>query len=272
MGSIEPDQELQNSQEYQALTAYLSSSPKSLNDSLESFCKPTEDTYMNPQSASEVESQLWRTWKAVIAAATQTPHDSAGRQKLADFVLELQNRPVLESNGNTCKVWDAVVWKDLPIFGPSMREAWNSAATESSPTSARTAWLNLNAFTATLVATTHSRNNPTPPGSDFSLYAIWTIRMALEDSGDESEQKLDQTARQAAAAWFAYAAPALWDLSCQGKEFEGKIAKQGMAMQGKEWRGFGKDRWAVWEERLGRCAEEGLVAKAKEAIKAAKEG
>lgn len=126
MGSIEPDQDLQNSQEYQALTAYLSPEPKPLDTSLDAFCKPAEDTFMNPQTASEVESQLWRAWKAVIAAATQTPHDSAGRQKLADFVLEVQNRPVLESGGNVCKIWDAAVWKDLPIFGPSMREAWNA--------------------------------------------------------------------------------------------------------------------------------------------------
>lgn len=93
--------------------------------------------------------------------------------------------------------------------------------------------------------------------------------MALEDSSDE---KVDQTTLQAAAAWFAYAAPALWALSCQGKEFEGKIAKQGMTMQGKEWRGFGRERWAVWEERLGGSDGEGLVVKAREAMEAAKKG
>ena len=80
---------------------------------------------MSSQSASEVESQLWRVWKAVVATATQTPHDSPAQQKLADFVLELRNRPTLERQGKVCKVWEAVVWKDLPILGPQMREAWN---------------------------------------------------------------------------------------------------------------------------------------------------
>lgn len=123
MGGIEPDHELKHSHEYRALTIYLSNKPQALGAALESFCKPTEEAFMN---SSEVEAQLWRVWKAVVAAATQTPHDSPGHQKLADFVLQLRNRPVLERQGKVCKVWgDAVVWKDLPIFGPEMREAWN---------------------------------------------------------------------------------------------------------------------------------------------------
>lgn len=126
MGGIEPDHDLKHSHEYRALTTYLSNKPQALDTALESFCKPTEESFMSSQSASEVESQLWRVWKAVVAAATQTPHDSPAHQKLADFVLQLRNRPVLERQGKTCRVWgESVVWKDLPIFGPEMREAWN---------------------------------------------------------------------------------------------------------------------------------------------------
>lgn len=95
--------------------------------------------------------------------------------------------------------------------------------------------------------------------------------MALEDH-DAQQEKLDRTSLEAAAAWFAYAAPALWDFSCKGKEFEGKVAKQGGAMQGKEWRGFGQERWELWEQRLNACGEDELVKKAREAVKAAKEG
>lgn len=98
--------------------------------------------------------------------------------------------------------------------------------------------------------------------------------MALEDI--ESSQKadeVDKTSLEAAAAWFAYAAPTLWALSEQGKEFQGKIAKQGQALQGKEWRGFGKERWEFWEEKLGACGDDmKLVAKAKEAVKSARQG
>lgn len=93
--------------------------------------------------------------------------------------------------------------------------------------------------------------------------------MALEDH-DDQEKKTDKTSLEAAAAWFAYAAPTLWTLSCESKEFQGKIAKQGQAMQGKEWRGFNQERWEHWETRLKGCGDEGLVAKAKGAIEQAK--
>lgn len=294
MGGIEPDHEIKHSHEYRAITTHISSKPQPLGAAIDAFCEPAEDKFMTTKSASEVEAQLWHSWKAVIAAATQTSHDSAGRQKLADFVLELPNRPALQHDGRVCKVWDAVVWKDLPVFGPAMREAWNaskctssyrhlqypsdlrelipfSAATDSSHHHVRTAWLNLNAFAATLVATIHSRNLDINPSGDFSLYAIWTIRMALEDH-DAQQEKLDKTSLQAAAAWFAYAAPALWDFSSRGKEFEGKVAKQGGAMQGKEWRGFGAERWEAWEQGLDASGEDELVKKARDAVKAAKEG
>lgn len=129
MGGIEPDHHIKHSHEYRALTTFLSSKPQSLGAAIDSFCSPTEDIFMGSQNASEVEAQLWRAWKALVAAATQTPHDSPGRQKLADFVLEVRNRPALERQGKVCKVWDAAVWKDLPIFGPQMREAWNEGKT-----------------------------------------------------------------------------------------------------------------------------------------------
>jgi hypothetical protein len=98
--------------------------------------------------------------------------------------------------------------------------------------------------------------------------------MALEDiEGSQKADEVDKTSLEAAAAWFAYAAPTLWALSEQGKEFQGKIAKQGQACQGKEWRGFNKERWAFWEEKLRACGDEvELVAKAREAVKSAREG
>ena len=76
--------------------------------------------------------------------------------------------------------------------------------------------------------------------------------MALEDN--DGHQKPDKTSLEAAAAWFAYAAPTLWKLSSEGKE----------------WRGFTKERWDHWEERLKASSDEGLVAKANRAIGEAK--
>jgi hypothetical protein len=134
MSSKDSDNEVTNSQEYKTLNTHLSDDSDSLATTLDSFCKPTEETFMKSQSASEVENQLWRVWKAIATIATQTAHDSPGRQKLADFVLEVQKRPQLECKGEVCKIWDeAVVWKDLPILGPQMREAWNDGEFRCSP-------------------------------------------------------------------------------------------------------------------------------------------
>lgn len=142
-----------------------------------------------------------------------------------------------------------------------------TAATDHSHHHARSAWINLNAFAATLVSTQHSAT-PAPASSDFPLYAIWTIRMALEDSAPSPAS--DKTSQAAAAAWLAYAAPALLGMSRQGKEFEGKMAKQGQAIEGKEWRGFNEERWGVWEEKLEACEGDGLVGKAREAVRGCK--
>jgi hypothetical protein len=52
--------------------------------------------------------------------------------------------------------------------------------------------------------------------------------MALEDI--ESSQKadeVDKTSLEAAAAWFAYAAPTLWALSGEGKEVRRVKARSG---------------------------------------------
>ena len=46
-------------------------------------------------------------------------------QKLVDFVLSLQRRPILQKDDQTCQVQGMAVWKDLPTFGWSVRDAWN---------------------------------------------------------------------------------------------------------------------------------------------------
>lgn len=154
--SIEPDHTIKHSAEYKSLTTHLSNKPQPLGTALDSFCGPTEDLFMQSKATSEIEAQLWHAWKAIIAAATQTPHDSAGRQKLADFVLALRDRPVLERNGKVCKVWDATVWKELPVFGAAMREAWNAGK----PHRPRG---NRPHSTASANKQPHSRNRPLAP-------------------------------------------------------------------------------------------------------------
>lgn len=79
----------------------------------------------------------------------------------------------------------------------------------------------------------------------MSLYAIWTVRSALEEQQQPSDVTL-----AAAAVWFVTAAPALRDLSREEKTFDGKVAKTGPLFKGEEWKGFTKGRWRSWGQRF----------------------
>lgn len=92
---------------------------------MDAFCRPIEDKFMNTSRSEAVESLLLDAWSAVIAVASATAHSIESRQKLADFVIALEYRPTLMKGDQICVLHGAKVWKDLPIFGLQMREAWN---------------------------------------------------------------------------------------------------------------------------------------------------
>jgi hypothetical protein len=111
------------------------------------------------------------------------------------------------------------------------------AATDSSSKDDRDAWLNLNAFAATLTATIKD--------PELAIFGIWTIRTAIEN-----KEEPDSVAVSAAALWLVLAAPFLHELSTQGKDFDGKVAKPGALFENEDWRGFNKSRWQFWMNRL----------------------
>lgn len=127
-------------------------------------------------------------------------------------------------------------------------------------------WINLNAWTATLLATVHANGQTSP---DFSLYCIWTVRMALE------EENPSNVAIEAAAVWFVYASSSIYQMCLASKTFDGKVAKAGSLCKDREWRGFSQSRWASWVRKmntLGQSASGGqigeLVSKASQAMRA----
>lgn len=98
---------------------------KSLDQAVDAFCRPIEDKFMNTSKSEAVEPLLLEAWTAVIAVASATTHTSENRQKLVDFVITLQYKPTLMKGDQTCVLHGGKVWKDLPMFGIQMREAWN---------------------------------------------------------------------------------------------------------------------------------------------------
>jgi hypothetical protein len=126
-------------------------------------------------------------------------------------------------------------------------------------------WININAFTASLVAAAESKAQGRP---DFSLYCIWTVRDGLEEEVD----MLPEVSIAAAATWFVFAAPTIKKYCKEGKSFDGKMAKGGFEFKGRGWTGFSEERWGVWEERLklveGRVKDETTKQLVEQAVKA----
>lgn len=132
-----------------------------------------------------------------------------------------------------------------------------AAATSTASQEAQSTWLNLNAFSATLLATGYSK----AVFQELSLFGLWTIRTALEE-----EEQPDPIAQDAAALWFILSSPVLWDLCHQSKTFDGKIAKPGFMFKDESWRGFSKERWQTWEKRMQGAGSSALVEKARSAM------
>jgi hypothetical protein len=118
------------------------------------------------------------------------------------------------------------------------------AASDSDEEAKRQEWINLNAWTASLVSSIHKSGAESP---DLTLYCIWSLRSALETANTESPSDV---AVAAAAVWFIFAAPTIHKLSSQEKSFEGRLAAGGPAFSDREWKGFSTSRWQAWVERL----------------------
>jgi hypothetical protein len=197
------------------------------------FTKPVDRAFLQGAAGeAPVEEMLWAAWEAVISAA-DTP-DAGTRSRLVELVGAARDRGILaRPDGQECVVWNLRAHVDLPVFDARMRETWNF----SPPAVSAGTWANLNAFAAQL----------TMAGVDFSLYAIWALREALEEDSPELAPVLP-----AAVEWLRHAGPVLASLAVQsaadahGRDQAGRLCREaGLAD-----RGFSVGRWNFWRRRL----------------------
>lgn len=139
------------------------------------------------------------------------------------------------------------IYKSLYDFGLACREAYNDQPEPYASDIEIDAWANLNFFYARL----------TGRGvQDLSLFAIWTMRTALEN---EQQDDVEGTAAQkynvyvpAATSWIFGMGRVLY---AKEEDLTPTDRKQGNPAKGGElWKGkaeFSKERWALWKERLG---------------------
>jgi hypothetical protein len=118
-------QQVLESKEYSAVTHWLSGHTENVGDVLDAFCEPVENKFFQTENASDVEGLLWTAWQALVGEAASTPHTSTHQRKLVDMVMGLAHRPTLTKGDNTCTIDGMTVWKDLPVLGWQLREAWN---------------------------------------------------------------------------------------------------------------------------------------------------
>jgi hypothetical protein len=162
------------------------------------------------------------------------------------------------------------LYSSLTDFGMACREAYNDRPEPGHASDVEiTAWANMNFFYALLTG---------QEVFDHSIYAIWSMRAALEESHADDR---DSTAAQkydtyvpAAAVW---AFGGFRVLFAKEEDLTPKDKSHGNPAKGGElWRGkaeFSKERWYFWRERFAEVAKMDDVSEqtrtvAKDAIEA----
>ncbi|KAK4038596.1 hypothetical protein C8A01DRAFT_47797 [Parachaetomium inaequale] len=196
-------------------------------------------------SPADVDNLLWDAFETLFDVVGRTPPERQGR--LLEFLTQLQQTKAKDAEGKVLKQGDGdgEVWADLPTFGWVAREKWNFDETDPSATpQQRAQWENWTAFLAQLTA--QWADDARPGGADFSMFALWALRAALEADGGAASQ----TAVRLAALWVCYAGAHLRKLSADGHALPARCGVPDGKYDGHDWWGFNEDRWRAWGEEL----------------------
>jgi hypothetical protein len=110
------------SPEHESLTSSLAAKTDP-STAARDFTKPTKENLAAGASDADIEACLSRAWNSVIDVAVDTQHES--QESLVDIVRAVQQTD--DADANTCTIWGEKVklWRDMPLLGPTLREAWN---------------------------------------------------------------------------------------------------------------------------------------------------
>lgn len=75
------------------------------------------------EKGTDAEDFLWKFWTLLIEVAKKVPATDSRQSQLVTVIEKLKAK-----KGETVEIWgqQAAMWDDLALFGPCMREAWNS--------------------------------------------------------------------------------------------------------------------------------------------------
>ncbi|KFY21738.1 hypothetical protein V493_07159 [Pseudogymnoascus sp. VKM F-4281 (FW-2241)] len=228
------------SQERHSLTASIASKTDP-SAAARALIAPAEQKFSTGSPESDIEGGLRPVWGSIVDVAADTEHQSQG--PLVAVVRAVQQQDFAKDGASEVTVWGekVKVWSDLPLFGATVRDAWNRApSTGSADDFSASQWRNINAFLARLTSL-----SPSTPAFDFSMFGLWTLRSAFEGTNEPSPADVD-----AANVWFEYAEDVLTKLSKEGKSFPAKVGAGGGSYADKEWTGFNPQRLEVWQAAL----------------------
>jgi hypothetical protein len=93
---------------------------------------------------------------------------------------------------------------------------------------------------------------------NYSLFALWSLRAALEDKPSEAVN--NAFAITAASIWIRYAGAVLRKLSAEGRTLDGNMGAPGGKFADRDWKGFNEERWTAWKEGFGAAQGDGEAA------------
>ncbi|KAK0665310.1 hypothetical protein QBC41DRAFT_328095 [Cercophora samala] len=224
------------------------------------------------QPGDDLGDWMWLAWNAVISAAENTPVEQ--QDGLLLLLVELRKQEVPNRS-----VGDQKLWKDLPNLGMVARDAYNFGAF--SPDSPEEGAKNdrlvgfLARLTGAVARDIDVETNKAKVSGDFALFGLWTLREVFEGIVDEQGRALGEKefitadgelvqgadaqiashAVNQASLWILGAGDYLWKLSKANTEFEQNLGIPGPHFKNRGWRGFNKERWAVWKRGFEKAQE-----------------
>ncbi|KAI7187126.1 hypothetical protein KC363_g6192 [Hortaea werneckii] len=208
-------------------------------------------------SEDDLETGIGLIWSTVIICAKEKPDHI---QQLVDVLVKIAQLPdAVDEHGSPLTLYGMQIWHRMPTLSWDLNESeYNgfhiptdeqrqllpSAQRHVSSSELIRQLADLNILVAMLTKTRLR-------AFDFSLFALWTMRAALEIPADKArpDQPLEAWI-PAAAAWISVTGDQVfsWDHEYPSGPLEGAPGKGGPLWQGKH--GFCHERWQLWRSRF----------------------
>lgn len=186
-------------------------------------------------------------WHLLLRSAKTA---SAHHDKLVATLTHMsQLPPAARTDGFSSPSQYTIVWSDMPRLGWQLNYEWNSLCIPSMPGPERqrviNAFIAINTLCAKLMATKQSAFN-------YSIFALWTMRAALETPLDQQGvgQYPPEAYLPAAATWIEFMGEDMitWDEQLEYGGNKGDPGRNGPLCPEKH--GFDRERWYFWQNRF----------------------